>query len=357
MRAKSLLSKLLSVFVACLVAPVLSAAETVVLDSGGSARRLLPPASAPTSPRPDEAAPLEVAAALPAPTAARAEPAAAASPGEAWFEFRMQLHGGGYESHQVEDWEIPEASADPVERAWPDWVFHGRGLYGEEVPPYAQHTVWPLFYIPPRSDTELALKVKKVVRRKIYREIRRRIKRSWKKTFKNDPTMTFARYDATLGKINNIGKSREEQDEFNAEYRENSTRDQVLSRNDRDGEPDIPLITWGPLTITDSGDIDFDVGSVNEEVEAIDLGEKKPKPLFATRDYKISTSLKLHIDPVDADPRGNYVPFVDAYGFEIEVDWLSDVLEREMITNEFTVEFDKRGDVAAFFNFVIKARR
>jgi hypothetical protein len=53
----------------------------------------------------------------------------------------------------------------------------------------------------------------------------------------------------------------------------------------------------------------------------------------------------------------NYLPFLSSYGVEVEIEWLSDILGREMVGAEFEVEFDDDGDVAAFFNFVIKSRR
>ncbi len=62
------------------------------------------------------------------------------------------------------------------------------------------------------------------------------------------------------------------------------------------------------------------------------------------------------MNPARYEVGGNYVPFMDSYGVEVEIEWLSDILGREMVAAEFEVEIDRRGEVAAFFNFVIKAR-
>mgnify|MGYP004288800923 FL=1 len=87
------------------------------------------------------------------------------------------------------------------------------------------------------------------------------------------------------------------------------------------------------------------------------MGENPSKPLFATRHYSVNTDLKVQIDPFGYDLGKNYVPFVNSYGVEVEVSWLSDVLNREMMTTEFTGEVNSDGRVAGFFNFVIKARK
>ena len=66
--------------------------------------------------------------------------------------------------------------------------------------------------------------------------------------------------------------------------------------------------------------------------------------------------MSVRVDPFDYHPGGNYAPFLKSYGIDIEVEWLSDVLEREHFTTEFSLEFDRKGELAGFFNFVIRAR-
>ncbi len=245
----------------------------------------------------------------------------------------------------------------------PHWLFAGHIDGGEEPPDFAGTRSLPLFYVEPPRETKLKRKVRKLVRRKIYREFRRQVKKEWKRLFRDSSTMTFATYERTLTEINHIGKSASEYDVFNDDLRTRETQDEVFRREDRGGEAEIPIVTWGPLTITDGGDFIFDVGTAASEGElALDDelevgGEEARKPLLSANGFDIQTGLQLRFDPRDHSGSGNYVPLVSSYGFSVEVDWLSDVLEREMVTTEFSVEVDRRGEVAGFFNFVIRARK
>jgi hypothetical protein len=174
--------------------------------------------------------------------------------------------------------------------------------------------------------------------------------------------MSFNTYEEMLAKINHIGKGGDEVDEFNDDYNVNEAKDHIFGKESRHGEAEIPLFSWGPLTVTDAGSIRFDMGtaasSESEDiivVDAVELGGKKAKPLFSGREYKLNTSLQLSMND-DFTGGANFVPFLSSYGVEMEVEWLSDILGREMVGAEFEVEFDDDGDVAAFFNFVIKSR-
>ncbi len=262
----------------------------------------------------------------------------------------------------IETWEIPETwSLRSTEVEWPEWVFDGTDLYVEEAPAYAELAPVPLFYVHPPMETELKRKMKKLVRKKVFREIRRHTKRRWRKLYKDSPTMRFSTYEETLAKINHIGKGGDRVDEFNDDYRINEAKDHIFQRESRRGEADIPLFTWGPMTVTDSGEFRFDMGTAAasdfEEVvvESVEVGGAKAKPLFSGKEYKLSTSFRMSIND-DYSGGENYLPFLSSYGLDIEVEWLSDILGREMVGAEFEVEFDDDGDVAAFFNFVIKSR-
>ncbi|MCH2375567.1 MAG: hypothetical protein MK538_15395 [Planctomycetes bacterium] len=278
---------------------------------------------------------------------------------------RHRSKNGNYKSDNVMRWELPRLDAyEPVKRPWPSWILDGRDLYRSQVPEFAAAQQPPLFYICPREQSQLSQRFRRVVRKRIYREIRSKIKRQWKDLYRASNTMTFDQYDAMVARVNTIGKQPDDVDdfldEFNVEHRSNETKDLVFNRR-RQGEAEIPLLAIGPMTITDRG-FRFDVGTAaDSDAERVDggvgLGEKPSKPLFATRHYSVNTDLKVQIDPFGYDLGKNYVPFVNSYGVEVEVSWLSDVLNREMMTTEFTGEVNSDGRVAGFFNFVIKARK
>ena len=258
-------------------------------------------------------------------------------------------------------WHIPDLkTVDPLECEWPEWILDGCSLYKNEVPHYALGSELPLFYISPCTEIRLARKIKRVVRKRMYKELRKQIKRRWKRRFRSSPSMTFPQYSEMLTKINYIGRRSQAVDEFNSDHRSRETRDAVFKRRNNEGEAEIPLLTLGPLIITDAGSLRFDFGraaAVEEDLgELVDVGGKRSKPLFANKHYRVRSGIKLQIDPFDHRPGRNFVPFLDSYGFEVEMDRLSDVLKRNMMTTEVSVEFDNRGDVLAFFHLVIKAR-
>jgi hypothetical protein len=161
--------------------------------------------------------------------------------------------------------------------------------------------------------------------------------------------------------INRLGRDPDEYDHGNGEYFANEIRDDFFRRTQRQGERDFEILGWGPLVVMDSGSVRFDIGRAMssdveslQRVEAPDEAESK-EPILASRDYKVSTSLKLGFDPIDAfkeDPTW----LVDRYGVNFEVSWLSDVLARETFVTEFEVEWERDGDFAAFVNFVFKSR-
>lgn len=270
-----------------------------------------------------------------------------------------QAHRGRYTPGEIFRWDLPTQQDyyRPAERPWPSWVLTGRDLYWESSPEYADGDL-PLFYLAATRETEISRKVNNLVREKVFREFRRLVKREWKNLYRESSTMRYSQYEETLTKINRIGKE-DEFDGFNDQYRTNETRDSVFGR-ERQGEADIPLLTVGPLTLTDSGDVYFDFGSAaseDEDLEVVDIGKKESKPLFSSQHYKLTTSLRVNVNMLRYEAGGNHVPMVQSYGIEFEVDWLSDVLKREMITNEFAIEVDRYGEVAAFFNFVISSRK
>ena len=313
-------------FVAALVAPM--------SPVGRTSRTVVPPADAP------ELDALEVDANGAAATSLR------------------QPRRGRYNAGEIFRWDLPTEQDHyrPEERPWPRWVLDGRDLYWESPPEYAAGHL-PLFYMSQPRETELGRKLKRLVHEKVFREFRRMVKREWKSLYRESSTMTYKKYEQTLAKINRIGKE-DEFDGFNDEYRTNETRDSVFGR-ERQGEADIPLLTVGPLTLTDAGDIYFDFGSAasEEQMDGVEIGKKESKPLFSSQHYKLNTSLRVHVNPLRYEGGGNHLPMIQSYGIEFEVDWLSDVLKREMITNEFAVEIDSHGEAAAFFNFVISSRK
>jgi hypothetical protein len=234
-----------------------------------------------------------------------------------------------------------------------------------EPPFYSGVEPRPLFYVRTPRETEFARKLRKVARLKLLRELRHRAKREWADQFVEDPSLSFAKYQERLYLINNLGRESTEVDAFNAELAAMELKQGFLGKKRVDGESDIDLISWGPFTVTDTGSMKLNLGrfahSFDDDEAAplpaqIDVGSAKSKPLIATKDYQINTCFNLDLDPFLAASQGDTFSAVRRYGVAIEVDWLSDVLGREMVSTELEVESDAHGDFKGFFNIVIKSR-
>lgn len=212
---------------------------------------------------------------------------------------------------------------------------------------------------PQRSD--FSRQFRKLIRAKLYREVRHRAKREWKSLYLSHPSMRFADYESQLFQINNLGKNREDRDDFSLRATATETKQDFLGRRRADGEADIPLVSWGPFTVKDTGALRFDVGRAALGAEYgddddLEVGTETHVPILATVDYEVETSFNVDFDPlrgsVVADPRSA----VRQFGMNVEVRWLSAVLGRELVTTEVDLETDLYGDFKGFFNIVIKSR-
>lgn len=259
----------------------------------------------------------------------------------------------------------PDSLGDPLfESSLPDfspWMLFEDRLDKRrapaDIPEYLQNDLLPLYYVPAPRETEVALKIKKLVRKKVYREIRSKVRREWRNQFRDHPSITFAQYEQKLVSINHIGREPSEYDSFDVEYATIETKQDIFRYKNRDGEADIPLLTLGPLIFTDSGQLQFDVGSATHADDVkLDVGGDQKKCLVGGEDYRVGTRLNFSVDPLRAfngkDIRGT----VRSYGVTIEVDWLTDVLSRDTVAAEIECEADLEGDYAVFANFVLKGR-
>jgi hypothetical protein len=218
----------------------------------------------------------------------------------------------------------------------------------------------PLFYMPPPRETAVARKVKKIATERMFREIRRHLRRYWKSQFREHPSLDYSEYEARLIQINNIGKDPSEHDYFNVEYTTNELKQEFLRKDRTDAERDLPLLTWGPVTVNDSGSVKLDVGTVvngDEEDISLDVGGmERRKPIVGNKSYEIDTSFITDINPFRGYTRGNSLAMVRRLGVEVKVDWLTDVLSRRVVSAELECTADLQGEYGVFANFVIHSR-
>ena len=248
----------------------------------------------------------------------------------------------------------------------PPWdLFDGRLTYFEApawVDPEAAEP--SRFRLSRPYETRLARRLKKLARKKLYQEVRRAVKRQWRSQFRESNHLRYDLYQERMVAISNIGKDPQDIDDLDFGYRTNDIKEDLFEDNYLDGEREIPLLTWGPLTITDSGSMHFNLAAMKGEGEesepALEVGAKEKTeraPFLATKDYRIDTSFKVDLDPAKAFSNGNPMAAFDSYGFAIEVDILSDVLARDVISAEIEIEVDDHRDFAGFFNIVVKSRK
>lgn len=227
------------------------------------------------------------------------------------------------------------------------------------VPAYSQPDTSPLFPVLSPDEPIFIRKLRKLLRAKGLREIRGRAKREWKSQFLDHPGLSYATYENRLFLINTIGRDPVDSDDFNVEYDATVVKQDFFGRRRRDGESDLPLFAWGPFTVSDTGSLKFDLGTAahaTAQDEDLDLGEEAHKPFVASKEYRIDTKFNIDVDPFRSSSSGDLRDAVRRYGVTVEVNWLSEVLGREMVATELEVEADLYGDFKAFFNIVVKSR-
>jgi len=331
----------------------------------GTASTLKPPGA-------EELALAHVGAAPPravtAPASAPAIPVPAsvtrrATPGTVGNDERISslpwVHAGGIEKPDS----LGDSSFEATMPEFSPWVLFEERLDKRRapsiVPDYLSRDIFPLFYVPPPRESEISQKITKLVRKKMYRELRSKVRREWREQFRANPSMTYARYEERLIGINHIGRDQSEFDSFDVEYSTIETKQDLFRYKNRDGEADIPLLTLGPFIVTDSGQLRFDVGSAThaDDVKLDVGGEEKKKCLVGGEKFRVDTQLDFKVDPLRPFSNGGDVTSaVRSYGIVVEIDYLTDVLSRDMISAEVECEADFEGDYAVFANIILKGR-
>lgn len=294
---------------------------------------------------------------VPLPVSATQRPAVRAVGSDEGSGSLPWVHAGGIERPES----LGDSSFEATTPEFSPWVLFEDRLdkrhAPSDVPDYLSRDILPLFYVPPPRETELSQKITKLVRKKVYREIRSKVRSEWRDQFRANPSMTYARYEERLVRINHIGRDQSEFDSFDVEYSTIETKQDLFRYKNRDGEADIPLLTLGPLIVTDSGQLRFDVGSATHSDEVkLDVGGDEKKCLVGGENFRVDTQLDFKVDPLRIAQNGNAMNVVRSYGITVEIDYLTDVLSRDMISAEVECEADFEGDYAVFANIILKGR-
>jgi len=274
----------------------------------------------------------------------------------------------------VADWDLPEVYGPAevtrdlsplalLERDWDKYRFMDT-MFGETPgasPAYARVKPIPLFHVIPPRQTHWGKGLKTLARAKALRELRRTVRRQWQDQFENNPSMDFRSYQRVHAQINSMGKDPQEFDDFDVDYSATAFKQDLLAVDGRrhDGEDDIPLFSWGPLTMMDEGSTKLDLGSIIRSVEdqkSLNVGEERRKPLLDSKNYRIKTGIRLRVDPFRAYSKQDVLSTVRSVGASVDIDWLSGVLRRELVCMEVECRVRPDGDFNGFINFVINSR-
>ena len=218
----------------------------------------------------------------------------------------------------------------------------------------------------PPQDCPQVCGLKNLIEREFYRQFRGRLKRYWRDEFTELPNLQFALYEKRLFAINGIGRGPDDPD---SDYYTTATRESVFRRK-REAEEEIPVVRVGPLMLLDSGSLSFDSSVLVRylesepedrsapEPEALEVGpgsEAAKLPLFAGKCYRLHTNFRLDFNPFESLRTGNPIDAFPHYGMVVQVAWLSDILRRERFTTECEAQYGHDGDLALFFNLVLKS--
>lgn len=211
--------------------------------------------------------------------------------------------------------------------------------------------------------------LERLAKKEFYRHARRLLKKYWRKQFKDSISMTYEEYNERVSQINQIGRSPEHHDDFNADHYLNEARDEILDEG-AEGEREITLIKVGPLSLNDSGSVKFDLPGLfglgeEKELELSfdpDSEESAPadgspfrKALYNGKHIVFKPQVRIKADPFRAIG-GNTDRILRSYGASLEVTFYSDILKKELFSTEVEAKFRRNGDYAFFFNVVFQER-
>lgn len=263
----------------------------------------------------------------------------------------------------IETQELFKAES-PTAELVPWFVAERRGIEYDAPPPFVSFQPLPLFHIEPPKPTRYTRAIQTVARRKFYSELRRRAKHTWRDVYASRPRMSYGEFEKGLLSISRLGREPSSHDPFSHDYYTTELKEDLFSRSYREGESDVPLVAWGPLVVTDAGSLRVDIARVknirkllNEPNEVkLETGETPSEPFLATEEFRIHTNLRLHFDPLGPVEEGDPTLAIKRYGLAITVDWLSDVLGKELLSAELEAEVEPDGDFGVAINFLIRGR-
>ena len=230
-----------------------------------------------------------------------------------------------------------------------EWDLFDGNFSFESAPSYANLEEKPLFEMRNPCENESSIGLKGWVKNKTYKEIRKLVKKQWRGQFE-ESNLPYSEFEKRMAQINNIGRNPLGLEESSVLYSNDSLKENIFQKDYHEGERDISLFTVGPISLTDSGSVRLNFGSLThpDAEEFFEIGEKtEHKPFLATKRQTISTDFSLSLDRES---------IVDRCSFALDIDFLTSVLGRKMASAGVEVQYDLNNrEASAFFNFVMKS--
>jgi hypothetical protein len=278
------------------------------------------------------------------------------------FELSARASGSGVAIDRVErggaDEPPPPASDLPL-RSLIRTCLDIRILY-QERPSYIDEPVdRPGIEMEPVPDGPRMGAVKQLLEKEFFRQVRSRLKRDWRRQLREMPTMSYSRYEEMLFQINEIGREDFSGEMAESEYYTGKLRGDVFRRYP-EGELEIPVLKLGPIMLMDSGSLNIDASSFSkalggEDDHPFEVGPETRRSLISGKGYRIHTRFRLDFNPLKGFSRGDPMDSFGSFGLVLDVVWLSDILRQERFQTECEAEYDRDGELALFFNFVLRS--
>ena len=200
-----------------------------------------------------------------------------------------------------------------------------------------------------------------------FRHLRRLFRAELKDRFQDDPSFDYYDYLEQRREIGRLGRpDMTTQDVSIEEILESARSD---AHDDEDTfERDIPLLDWGPLQLSDRGQLKLgynrlasDQTSSRVKLALEENEEGAPPPptsrslLFGRRTWRFDADLKFRPDVRELG-RGGYRELLGKVKATAEIDFYTAMLQRKYMSTEFEISVDEENRASFFVNLVIYGR-
>lgn len=209
---------------------------------------------------------------------------------------------------------------------------------------------------PQTPELKRALAIQRLVEKLAFRKLRKEARSTLRERFEDDPSYDIYLYREERAEISRLDPSNPNHDDYDFE----EVRAAVLEGDD-DGEKDITLFHWGPLSVNDSGDVKLDLAELKSqrvipreiELATEEAEDLAAEPFFEGKSFKLNTDVRFRPRVHKLLENESFSEVIGKTGVTFEVDFFSDVLRRRYMKAELESTLRPDGETGVFFNLVI----